>query len=499
MKRIFKNNWIRAVAMIVTISLVATSCEKKFTDPPLIGEPDLVANITIKDVKARYGGGQAVLITDDAVIEAVVGGDDRSGNYYQQIAIQDATGGVLLRLAGSNLFNNYPAGRKVFVKLKGLYLGQYGGTLQFGGGLDSAYLNQGGVTLLAPNLQAQHVIKGALNQPLVPQLVTVAQLTTGLQDKYQSTLIKFENFEFASAELSKNYADDGQSGNRFAQGCTSPSTNRITVRTSNYSNIATFRVGQGNGDLLGIYSVFGSTKQLTIRDTTDVRFYGPRCPTAAGNGVINLGAVSPFTIDFNTIGTSGLPAGVYVKEGATVSELGNDGTIFGGNFNAGTLWNNSSAGFKNFASATGLTGTATSTQQNTAVDRALGLRQTGAVADPGAAFAFQLPNTTGKTNLKLDFKLQSLDATTPAGRTTTFRVDYGFGAAPTSFTAIATTPAALTTTYSVFANTAVSVNFGSVLNNISQPIWIRIVTINPTTGGGNRPSSAIDDVKFSWN
>lgn len=493
-----RNNWPGTAAIIMVSVLFAVSCKKTFTDPPIIGAPDIVANISIKDVKTRYTAGPPVLITDDVVIEGIVSGDDRSGNYYQQIAIQDPTGGVLLRLAGNNLFNNYPVGRQVFVKLKGLYLGQYNGTLQFGGGVDTPYINQGGVTLLAVNLQDQHLIKGALNQPLVPQVVTVSQLTTSLQDKYVSTLIKLEGFEFASGELGKNYADDNQSGNRIIQGCTSPSTNKITLRTSNYSNFATLPVAQGNGDIIGIYSFFGSTKQFTIRDTTDVRFYGPRCPTNAGGGSINLGTSSPFNINFDNIGTSGLPAGVYGKEGATSLDLGVDGTVFGGNFNAGTVWNNVSAGFKNFASATGLTSSANTATQNAATNRAFGVRQTGAVGDPGAAFVFQLANTTGKSNLQLEFKLQSLDATA-VGRTTTWRVDYGIGLSPSAFSTIATSPALLTTAYGTFSNNTVTVNFGSALNNVTQPVWIRIVTLTSTTGSGNRASTAIDDVKFSWN
>ncbi len=212
MQNNFRHKWILPATGLFLAGLLMVSCKKKFTDPPVLGEPDIVANISIKDVKARYTSGAPVAITDDAVIEGVVSCDDRSGNYYQQIAIQDSTGGVLLRLAGNNHFNNYPVGRKLFVKLKGLYLGQYNGTLQFGGGVDTPYLNQGGVTLLATNLQNQHIIKGALNQPLVPKLVTVSQLTTSLQDRYVSTLIKLSGYEFSAADRSKNYADDGFSG-----------------------------------------------------------------------------------------------------------------------------------------------------------------------------------------------------------------------------------------------------------------------------------------------
>jgi hypothetical protein len=126
------------------------------------------------------------------------------------------------------------------------------------------------------------------------------------------------------------------------------------------------------------------------------------------------------------------------------------------------------------------------------------MRQTGSVGDPGAAFAFQLANTTGKSNLALEFKLQSLDATA-VGRTTTWRVDYAVGLSLSAFTTITTSPATLTTAYGTFSNTTVTVNFGSALNNSSQPVWIRIVALNATSGSSNRPSTGIDDVKFTWN
>ncbi|NOT51006.1 MAG: hypothetical protein HOP10_06990 [Chitinophagaceae bacterium] len=496
MKMNFRNNWFNAAVLVVTVSVAMTACQKKYTDPPILGNPDIVANITIKDVKARYTSGAPVKINDDVVIEGIVGADDRSGNYYQQIAIQDATGGVLLRLAGNNLYNNYPVGRKLFVKLKGLYLGQYNGTLQFGGGIDSPYINQGGVTLLAYNLIDQHIIKGALNQPLVPKVVTVADLTTSLQNPYISTLVKLQGFQFKSNELGKNYADDGQSGNRIIENCATPAAT-ITVRTSNYSNFARLPVAQGNGDIIGIYSYFSSTKQWTIRDTTDVQFYGSRCPTGAGNGSISLTA-SPQTINFDNIGTSGLPQGVYVKENATSLDLGVEASVPVNHFNTQTQWSSTTGAFKNFASATGLASNASTATQNASTNRALGIRQTGSYGDPGAAFAFQLANTTGKSNLALEFKLQSLDITA-AGRTTTWRVDYGTGLSPSSFTTIATAPVTLTTAYGTFANTTVTVNFGAALNNISGPIWIRIVTLSAATGSSNRASTGIDDVKFTWN
>lgn len=693
-------------SLIISVTLM-TGCKKTFTDPADPGNPSIVANTSIRAVKARYTSGAPVAITEELIIEGIVSCDDKSGNYYQQIALQDTSGGILLRLAGNNLFNQYPVGRKLFVKLKGLFLGQYNGTLQFGGGVDSALISQGGVTLLASNLFDQHIVKGALNQPLTPKVVSISQLTTTLQDPYISTLIQLNELEVSPTDTSRNYADASQSGNRILQGCSAPATNRITLRTSNYSNFATLKMPAGNGSITGVYSYFGSTRQLTIRDTSDVRLSGARCGSgpatllatadlralftgtttfapagrkitgvvisdrttnninnqniylqqgnglagicvrfaaahsfnlgdsidvnvtgqelSESNGLLQLNSVplnyaqlistgksitprvatlaavstnyrawestlirvatvsfsggsggrwsgsvtmtdasgtltvftssaasfatssypatatsftgyltpfnatkqisfrglsdiqggstpppppsgglllttSPYTQNFDGL-ANGLPQGISVKIGASATSLGTgDMPIFPtAGLATATVWNNTSAGVKNFASATGLTASSDATAQAASTNRALGIRQTSAAGyDPGASFLFELTNTSGKNNLQMSFLLQSLDAT-PGGRTASWTVEYGVGNTPSSFTAVTTVPATLTTNVGTFSSTPVTVNFGTALNNLSQKVWIRIVTLAGTTGSNNRPSTAIDNLQLTWN
>jgi hypothetical protein len=138
-----------------------------------------------------------------------------------------------------------------------------------------------------------------------------------------------------------------------------------------------------------------------------------------------------------------------------------------------------------------------SAAQVTAANRALGVRQTGSGGyDPGAAFVFQITNTNGKNNLKMDFLLQSLDTSSP--RTTTWLVDYALGDNPVSF-APATVTGTLTTGNKVFSSNAISVTFPAAVNNQSQKLWIRVVTLTMSAGSSNRTSTAIDDVKFTWN
>ncbi|KQM72525.1 hypothetical protein ASE74_23265 [Pedobacter sp. Leaf216] len=203
---------------------------------------------------------------------------------------------------------------------------------------------------------------------------------------------------------------------------------------------------------------------------------------------VTLG-ISPYVETFDGIGTA-LPAGFSTRVNATATALGTISPFT----NTATAWNNGTGAFKNFASATA-GATATPVAQTAATDRALGLRQTAALGDGSGAFVFQLANTTGKTGFKLSFNLQSVDATSP--RTATWRIDYGIGAAPSTFTA-ATTTGTLTTGNNLFTNNVVNVDFGNALDNNANTIWIRIVSLNTTTGSGNRPSTAIDNFNLSF-
>lgn len=207
-------------------------------------------------------------------------------------------------------------------------------------------------------------------------------------------------------------------------------------------------------------------------------------------------ASSPYVESFDNIG-NGLPGGFQVFTGATTGSLGTAATLT----TAATAWNNTSGAFKNFASADALQSSATSANQSASTDRALGVRQTGSLGDPGAAFVFQVTNTINKTGFRLSFDLQSLDISSP--RSATWKVQYGIGANPSSFTDAPTitdtsTHASLTTGGSSFFNDSIFVDFGNTLDNVNDVVTIRIVTLAASTGSGNRPSSAIDNFSLSW-
>jgi len=212
-----------------------------------------------------------------------------------------------------------------------------------------------------------------------------------------------------------------------------------------------------------------------------------------------------YTQNFDNIGTA-LPVGWSLYTGATSSALGNDVTATKYTA-AATQWTSTTGGFRNSASANGQPNFAaigTNTAAQAAVtDRALSVRQVGYTSssfpqsDSGAAFVLHIANTASLTNFQLAFNLQSLDST--SARATTWTVDYGFGSNPTSFTS-ATVVGNRTVGGNSFSNNALTVNFGTALDNQSGEVWIRIAALNVSVSstGGSRTTTGIDDFNLTW-
>lgn len=258
-------------AMLFTMG----GCVKdKFDEPPYDGEDpkDISANTSIASLKTFYTIGSATPkeITDDWIICGIVNGDDKEGNLYKTISIQDSTAGIQVAIDNSYLYNDYPVGRRVFIKCKGLYLGEYAGMVQLGGYIDNSdgRLQLGGISSV---IAQDKILKGKWNQP-----VSVLNISIGDLDSiaHQSMLVKLEDVEFACGETNRPYADAVNLGalNRVLEDC---SGNQITVRTSGYAKFANERTPEGRGTVTALFTVYKSfsywTPQLILRNTNDVQ------------------------------------------------------------------------------------------------------------------------------------------------------------------------------------------------------------------------------------
>lgn len=299
-----------SVLLMLVISLGSTGCiQDKFDQPPVGGsDPDITPTHTIAELKAMYAGA-SIEFTDSMIISGIVNADDKSGNFYKVITMQDASAGIAIRVDGNSLFNNYPVGRRIFIKLKGLVLGEYNGLIQLGGAKTAGSTTE--VEAIPQALLDNFIIRGSLNNPLSPQVVTMSQLNNSMQNM----LIRLDSVQFSAADTSKTYANavTQQSLNLTVQNCTQQT---VLLRSSGYADFAAVNVPNGRGSLTAIYSVFGSDKQLLIRNTDDVQFTGPRCGASGAPG--QLMTIRDLRAMYTGSNTSA-PAGKKIK-GVVISD-----------------------------------------------------------------------------------------------------------------------------------------------------------------------------------
>ena len=273
MNKIFK--LMTAVMMVVT-AVTFSACKKTFDNPPGASDPAIVANTSIKALKAMHtSAGAYDVITTDIIISGIVVADDKSGNLYKQLFIQDATGGLQIMLDANSLYGTYPVGRKIFIKCNGLAISDYNKTMMLG--VKAIVAGSPSLEGIPANLISKYVVGGSLNNPVVPKVVTWADLggtsTTNMQDALIGTLVQLNDYRFATP--TGTYSDTSAYKSTVNRDINSCGSQTLIVRTSAYANFAAQPVAPGRGSILAIYTVFGNTRQLIIRDTSDVRFTNP--------------------------------------------------------------------------------------------------------------------------------------------------------------------------------------------------------------------------------
>lgn len=135
----------------------------------------LTPNTTILDLKKLYTTpGTPVTISDDIVIGGQVISEDRSGNVYKSLYIQDETGGIELKLGKNGLYNDYKLGQWVYVKCSGLTLGAYNGMVQLGWeSNDSKYETS---YIEVQYIIDTHIFRGEIETPVAAKKVAEADL-----------------------------------------------------------------------------------------------------------------------------------------------------------------------------------------------------------------------------------------------------------------------------------------------------------------------------------
>lgn len=278
------NNVKRAVfyLLLAPVSLLLFSCMDNDWDIPgtdgsefgnqAVTETNLVS---IAQLKQKYAtviyNGSYVQFTEPTQIKGVVTGNDVQGNIYNQIAIEDGTGSMIICVAQGGMFGQLQVGREIIVELQDLYIGSYGQQPEIG----TPYTNKNGRTYVSrmPRSLWQSHFKMLGMKSASPTEFDKTMLGNGDYMKENcGRLMTIKGVKFQGANGKKVFAADkdkdaANSVNRSLQGI---SSNQIVVRTSTYADFANKTLPQGEVDITGIFTRYNNTWQVLIREESDI-------------------------------------------------------------------------------------------------------------------------------------------------------------------------------------------------------------------------------------
>lgn len=240
--------------------------------------------ISIADLKTQFA---TIINSDngykqiekDMMIKAVVTGNDISGNIYNQVSVQDASGAIIIAINGSGLSGYLPVGQEILVNLKGLYIGSYKKLPQIGGvntKLSDGSLGMGKIERAIWNEHFKILNPGEADaSTVVPEEFDLTKLTdAAYMEANVGKLMTLKKVKFASANGTNVWAPgdtntsleliDAETGKRINK-------NNLVVRNSGYSKFANEVVPQGVFDITGIFTRYNNTWQIVLRSTDDLK------------------------------------------------------------------------------------------------------------------------------------------------------------------------------------------------------------------------------------
>lgn len=240
--------------------------------------------ISIADLKTQFA---TIINSDngykqiekDMMIKAVVTGNDVSGNIYNQVSVQDASGAIIISINGSGLSGYLPVGQEILVNLKGLYIGSYKKLPQIGGvntKLSDGSLGMGKIERAIWNEHFKILNPGEADaSTVVPEEFDLTKLTdAAYMNANVGKLMTLKKVKFASANGTNVWApDDTNTSLELIDAETGKkiSSSNLVVRNSGYSKFANEVVPQGVFDITGIFTRYNNTWQIVLRNTDDLK------------------------------------------------------------------------------------------------------------------------------------------------------------------------------------------------------------------------------------
>ncbi len=252
-------------------TIIASSTEKTITVSQDGKDGSRIEYTTIKEIRTIYAdkGVEEWTIAQPLKLNGFVISDRVGGNRPSKRDgfIQDKAGnGLAFRVSQSD--HLYDMGDELIIDLEGATLLYYGGILQL-------------------NFSNKNANVASQNVAITPKELTIEEILNG---EYDGTLVKIKDVQFEDYH-DLSYWDKGLATNRILE---NDNGANINVKTTKYANFKEDALPEGNGDIVGIVSLYNDTWQLTIRNLDDVkemskdkstRFKTEEPPTSESEGI----------------------------------------------------------------------------------------------------------------------------------------------------------------------------------------------------------------------
>lgn len=305
-----KINKFLAVGFAFVSVLFINSCveDDDFTTPELTIAPVNVAALgeftSFSNIVSRYNtavtnGDQVGVfsVENDGPLYTIgyVVSDDGSGNFFEEIIIQnsingadtpnDVRRGLKVEINARDLGGFYNFGRKVYIKLNGLAIGEENGVYTLGKSSGNSLVQ------LEDAEFKNFILRDPETAVITPKTVAVADLS----DNDENTFIRLENSQIIKAQKTLSYAgepSDSFDGFRTIINCDTEAS--LKLQTSTFADFKGAQVPQGKGSISGVYSRdFGDDfSVLIVNSTGDIQFNDPNrcdpvvleCTSTSGGG-----------------------------------------------------------------------------------------------------------------------------------------------------------------------------------------------------------------------
>ncbi len=260
---------------------------------------ELTTTRTVASVNSAATG-TPVQFTADDIIEGYVTSSDEKGTFYKSISFQTIpTDGsnpigfsVPINLT-STYGKGFTPGRKVFIKLNGLYAAKVFGSLQIGS------LYNGTIGRISEFEWLDHLFPSSTIVP-ESEMVRTLTLAQAYTDAVQNTLVELSAVQFSDGSLNRTYydVDSGGGATNHMLASSAGGAERI-IRFSSFAPFSGNNVPSESGQIRGVLTKFNSDYQFIVRYESDIKLTQPRFdinPPLGGTALVYSGVLNePFT------------------------------------------------------------------------------------------------------------------------------------------------------------------------------------------------------------